>query len=168
MSWTVAARYVLLLAWSVYLGGALVMELVWRPAQDGMPMSQIGVACRVMGRRYRWIALSMLGVIGVTGLALLPGRPPGALTLSTGLGRTIVALVACWIALVALVVGMAFLAHPALHARTSASVSPDERSQARARVGSSIRRMDLMLRLELGVALVATLLGASLPAGGLL
>lgn len=159
--------YVVLLAWSVYLGGALVMELVWRPAQAGMPMSQIGVACQVMGRRYRWIALSMLGVIGVVGLALVPGRPPDAVTLATGFGRTLAALAVCWLALVVLVTGMAFLAHPALHYRTGVSMSPEERAQARERVARSIRRMDRMLRLELGVALVATLLGASLPAGGL-
>ncbi len=167
MSWSLAAAYVLLLAWSVYLGGALVMELVWRPAQEGLPMSQIGVACRRMGRRYRWIALSMLGLIGAVGLPLvLTGDGP--LAVSTRHGRTVAGLVACWLVLAALVSGMAFLAHPALHSRTSAGMSPEERERARARVGRSIRRMDVLLRLELGVALVATLLGASLPAGGLL
>lgn len=167
MSWTVLAWYVLLLAWSVYLGGALVMELVWRPAQEHMPMSQIGVACQLMGRRYRWLALAMLVVIAAASLAQLPGRGPGALTLSTGFGRTIVALVLCWFMLVGLVAAMAFLAHPALHVRMPSHLEPEARAAARAQVGRAIRRMDLILRLELAVALLATLLGASLPAGGL-
>lgn len=162
------AAYVVMLAWSVYLGGALVMELVWRPAQEHLPMSQIGVACQVMGRRYRWLALAMLAVIAATGLALLPGRGPGTLTLSTGYGRTVAALVGCWVLLVALVVGMAFAAHPALHARGATELTPEARAAPRAGVGRAIRRMDALLRVELVVALAATLLGASLPSGGML
>lgn len=168
MSWRLVAVYVVLLAWSVYLGGALVMELVWRPAQQHLPMSQIGVACQVMGRRYRWLALAMLAVIAATGLSLLPGRGPGTLTASTGYGRTVLALAGCWVLLAALVVGMAFAAHPALHARGSADLTPEARAEARAGVGRAIRRMDALLRVELAVALAATLLGASLPAGGML
>ena len=168
MSWTFVARYVDLLAWSVYLGGALVMELVWRPAQEHMPMSQIGVACQRMGRRYRWIALAMLCVIGVTSLTMLPGRAPDTLTLSSRFGRSVLTLVLLWFVLVALVASMAFSAHPALHVRMSSDLDPDARAAARAEVGRAIRRMDRILRSELVIALVATVFAASLPAGGLL
>ncbi len=168
MSWTLLAWYLELLAWSVYLGGALVMELVWRPAQEHMPMSQIGVACQIMGRRYRWVALTMLSVIAATSLTLLPGRAPETLTLSSPFGRTIAALAVCWVLLVALVGSMAFFAHPSLHVRMPSHLDPDGRAAARAEVGRAIRRMDLILRSELVVALVATLLAASLPQGGIL
>ncbi|MCZ7534891.1 MAG: hypothetical protein M5T61_02380 [Acidimicrobiia bacterium] len=129
MSWTLLAWYLELLAWSVYLGGALVMELVWRPAQEHMPMSQIGVACQIMGRRYRWVALAMLSLIAATSLTLLPGRSPQALTFSTQLGRTIIALVICWVLLVALVGSMAFFAHPSLHVRMPSHLDPDGRAR---------------------------------------
>ncbi len=168
MSWTVAAWYVEMLAWSVYLGGALIMELVWRPAQEHMPMSQIGVACQIMGRRYRWVALTMLSVIAVTSLTLLSGRGSETLALSSSSGRTILVLVICWFLLVALVGSMAFFAHPSLHVRMPTHLDPEGRSAARAEVGRAIRRMDLILRAELAVALVATLFAASLPQGGLL
>lgn len=130
-------------------------------------MSQIGVACQRMGRRYRWLALAMLVVIAAVSLTQLPGRAPGTLTLSSGFGRTIAALALCWFVLVGLVTAMAFLAHPALHVRMPSQLEPEARAAARAQVGRAIRRMDLILRLELAVALLATLLGASLPAGGL-
>lgn len=168
MSWTVVAWYTELVAWSVYLGGALVMELVWRPAQEHMPMSQIGVACQLMGRRYRWVALTMLSVIAVVSLTLLPGRAPETLVISSSFGRTILVLVICWFLLVALVGSMAFFAHPALHVRMPSHLDPEARAAARAEVGRAIRRMDLILRMELVVALVATFFAASLPHGGLL
>jgi len=168
VSWTFVARYVELVAWSVYLGGALVMELVWRPAQEHLPMSQIGVACQKMGRRYRWIALAMLCVIGLTSLTLLPGRASETLSISSRFGRSVLALVLCWCALVALVVSMAFSAHPALHVRMPSDLDPDARAAARAEVGRAIRRMDRTLRSELAIALTATLFAASLSAGGLL
>lgn len=160
--------YLELLAWSVYLGGALVMELVWRPVQEHLPMSQIGVACQRMGRRYRWLALAMLVVVAVVGLARLPGRESGA-SLSPGApyGRTLLLLAICWLALVGLVTLMAVFAHPALHARMTSSMEEVERDEARARVARAIRRMDRCLRAELIVALVATLLAASLRLGGI-
>lgn len=168
MSWDLLWTYLELLAWSVYLGGAIVMEFVWRPAQAHLPMSQIGVACQRMGRSYRWIALSMLGVIALTGLARLPGRDPEAsLSISEPYGRTLVALVVCWVLLVGLVTLMAFLAHPALHGRTPSGMPEEERAAARAEVARAIKRMDVCLRSELVLALGASLLATTLRFGGI-
>lgn len=144
-----------LLAWAVYLGGALVMELAWRPAQEGMPMAQIGVACQRMGRRYRWIALVSLAGSGVAGAALMGVRGTGG---SRGDAALVGALIVSWCALVALVALMAFVAHPALHTRTPSALPPEERASARVAVERAIRRMDRCLRAELAVALVATAL----------
>lgn len=131
-------------------------------------MSQIGVACQSMGRRYRWVALAMLLVIAVASLTLLPGRAPETLSISSRFGRTVIALAALWLVLVALVASMAFSAHPALHVRMPSSLDPEARAAARGEVGRAIRRMDRRLRSELVIALVATLFAASLSAGGLL
>lgn len=156
------------LAWSTYLGGALLMELAWRPAQQHLPGPQTAVACQVMGRRYRWLALGALAMTAVTGGLLVPARAETAsLSVDAGYGRTLVALAVCWAALVAVVASMGATLHPALHARTSADVDEQARDAARREVGRAIRRMDRALRVELAIALVATLLGASLPYGGL-
>ena len=123
------------------------MELVWRPAQRALPAAQTGAVCATMGRRYRWLALGALVVAGATGLP----RVAGAVRVS--------ALV-CWAALVTIVSYTSARAHPALHARTSADLDPGERAAARAQVARAIRRMDIVLRVELALALVGTLLVA--------
>lgn len=165
------------LGWAVYVGGALAMEVLWRPAQEHIPPSQVNVTCQAMGRRYRWLALAALGVIALSGagrlfesglVSLHPPvfRPP--LVLSQAYGRTILALAVSWTGLVALVSVMAVAAHPALHARTAAEMAPEERKAAREAVRRAIRRMDALLRAELALAFVTLLLGASLHSGGLL
>lgn len=167
----VALAFAHALGWATYIGGAIAMEVLWRPAQAHIPASQVNVVCQRMGRRYRWIALAALGVIGASGavglLVAQPGtHPPVALTSSYG--RTLLAVVAGWGVLVALVATMAVVAHPALHARSAAGLDREQRDAARLAVRRAIRRMDLMLRCELVVALVVALLGASLASGGIL
>ena len=157
--------------WAVYAGGALAMETLWRPAQEAIPPSQINVVCRRMGRHYRWIALGALAVILATGTGMLLEqgalslRPPvfrAPLALSDAYGRTMLALTACWVVEVVLVSVMAAGAHPALHARTAAELTPEERKAAREAVRRAIRRMDVLLRAELAVAFLALALGAHL------
>lgn len=168
MTWGGVWGYCGLMAWTVYVGGALVMEFVWRPAQEHLPMAQIGVACQKMGRRYRWIALLTLVVAGASAAAELALRDPTvSLSVNSPYGRTVVALGACWVALVGIVSMMTFFAHPALHVRTTSDLDPDARAVARERVARAIRRMDRCLRAELVLALVATLVLATLSAGGI-
>lgn len=153
--------------WSTYVGGALVMEFVWRPAQDAMPQSQIAVACRWMGRRYRWIAACSLAVLAVSGVGLA-ARSEHQLTLSTSWGRTACALVLVWLALAATLGAITFHGHPSLHTRMRADLPEEERRAAREQVRRAIGRMDLLLRIDLALALVAALLGSGLQAGGIL
>ncbi len=168
MTWEALWAYFGLLAWAVYLGGALVMELVWRPVQEHLPMGQISVACQQMGRRYRWIALTMLIVAGVSAVAELAGRAPDvSLSPDDPYGRTVLVLGALWVTLVGIVGLMAFLAHPALHVRMASDLDPEARAAARARVERAIGRMNRCLRAELVVALVATFVVATLTVGGM-
>lgn len=173
----IALAFTHVIGWATYVGGTIVMELAWRPAQDSMPPAQINEACQRMGWSYRWLALTALALIAATGVGrlLVAGslsitapvfRWP--LTLSASYGRTMLALVALWCMLVTLVVVMAVVAHPALHVRMSSGMTDEERQTARATVKRAIRRMDALLRAEIVVALLAALLGASLPFGGML
>ena len=168
MTWEGLWAYLGLLAWAVYLGGELVMELVWRPVQEHLPMAQIGVACQQMGRRYRWIALTMLVVTGVAAGASLVAREPGvSLSPADPYGRTLLLLGVCWMTLLGIVGLMAFLAHPALHVRMASDLDPAARAIARERVARAIWRMDRCLRAELVVALLATFVAATLTVGGI-
>lgn len=159
LAWTHA------LGWSFHFGGALVMELVWRPAQEGMPQSQIGVACQWMGRRYRWLSAGALGVLGLSG-AVMAARSDQSLSLGHAYGRTLALLVVLWVALGAVLTVLALSAHPGLHARMAPDATPDERQAARALVARAIVRMDRLLRLELALSALALLVGASLHVTG--
>lgn len=156
-----------MLGWSTYIGGALVMELIWRPAQEEMPQSQIAVACQWMGRRYRYVATAALAVMGITGVALVVSSDE-AITLSTSWGRTVVALIVVWFAMALTLASITFYGHPSLHTRMPANATDEERKASRERVRRAIRRMDILLRLDLFLALLAGLLGAGLHGGGVL
>lgn len=161
-------------AWSTYMGGILVMELAWRPAQKDMPPSQTAVACQWMGRRYRWISLMALLVAGLSGILRAsvvslrsPSVPADPFSLGHSYGRTLMAGIAVWAIQLAILATLAVLAHPALHVRTPAEMDESARQEARQKVRRAIRRMDILLRTEIALALLALLLGASLAHGGL-
>jgi uncharacterized membrane protein len=149
------------LGWSFHFGGALLMEVVWRPAQLGMPQSQIGVACQWMGRRYRWLSAGSLGVLGISG-AVMAVRSEQSLSLAHAYGRLLAVLVALWLALAVVLTVLALSAHPGLHARMAPDASDEERRAARAQVARAIVRMDRLLRLELALSTLALLVGAGL------
>lgn len=152
-------------ALSVYLGGALVMELVWRPAQRDLPPPQVGVLCQRMGRRYRWVALGALGLLAVAwtawralGRATVP-LPAGVAPAQLLAGASLVTLAAaCWGVLVALVLAMGVLLHPRSHWRGRAGAGGTGAIETRRRRLRAMRVMEVLLRVELAVALAATAL----------
>jgi uncharacterized membrane protein len=164
------------LAWAIYIGGSLTMEVILRYAQRTMPPSQVAVVCKHAGSRYRWVGLGALLLIGASGgamvlriddayLATRPGDPE--LSLSDAYGRTLLLLAIAWVALLAAVSAMAFWLHPAQSKRSHPGMTSEEIAQERQRVGVAIARMNRVLRFELVLAIVAAGLGASLHAGGL-
>lgn len=164
------------LGWSIHVGGAVTMEWVLRYAQRTMPPSQVGVVCQQSGHRYRWVALASIVVVGLTGLAMvirfddtdmLARTGAASLTLANAYGRTLALLVGAWAVVFAAVASMAFVLHPAQARRSLPDATKEEIQQERQRVGRAIRRMELALRTELVVSLVAIGLGASLRHGGL-
>ena len=169
MTWGVVWTFGHVVGWAVYVGGAIVMEWVWRPAQAHLPAAQTAEACRRMGRRYRWLALGSLVAIGATGWARMAEDDSGpSLSLDHAYGRTLWALVGMWVALLALVAVLAVVAHPALHRRVPSELDTTQIAASREEVRRAITRMDRVLRADLVVVLIAALLGASLAAGGAL
>lgn len=159
--------FVHVVSWATYLGGALVMELIWRPAQADLPPSQTAVACQWMGRRYRWIAAGALAGLGLSGAALVADGDR-SLSLSDSYGRTLLAVAILWAVLVVTLASLSFVTHPGLHTRTRVDLTDEQRAAAREAVRRSIVRMDRALRFDLLVGLVAAFLGASLHSGGIL
>ena len=164
------------LGWSVHVGGAVTMEWVLRYAQRTMPPSQTGVVCQDAGHRYRWFALASVTLVGITGLALVLNLDEADLvartgtdhlTLANAYGRTLVLLALAWAIIFAAVAAMAFVLHPAQARRSLPDATREEIQQERQRVWRAIRRMEVALRTELVVSLVAMALGASLVHGGM-
>jgi uncharacterized membrane protein len=151
--------YAFTVEWALYLGGALFMELVWRPVQRHLPPAGTGALCSAMGRRYRWLALGALATIAATGIALDLSPPAGT---RAGSPWRPVALLATWAALVAVVAAMGLALHPGSHARLGPGGDPDAHRRRRLR---ALRAMDALLRAELALALAGALL-ASWPARG--
>ena len=147
-----ALGYVFTIEWAVYVGGALFMELVWRPLQRHVPPGQTGVLCNAMGRRYRWLAIASLVAIAATCGAWQVTGGPGELSPARWL-----ALGAAWVVLASLVTVMGLLVHPRSHARLEQG---EDRAELKRRRMRSIRVMDVLLRIELGVALVGALVAA--------
>lgn len=145
------------LSWSIYVGGAIVMELVLRHAQVSMRPSQVAEVCRRAGQRYRWCSCFCLALLLLTGLVLarpiVPGSREAIVLMSLG---------AIWLALALILALLSFYIHPEMHIRVSPSMSEDEVSKERERVGRAIVRMDITVRIELALALCAMALGAVL------
>lgn len=149
------------LAWSVYVGGAITMELVLRYAQKFMRPSQVAIVCQASGRSYRWWSLVALTVLMITGIPLAL-RQAGAFDVSTAIGLLLWGLCGVWLLQISILALLTFRVHPDMHARSRASMSEEEIRLDRQRVGLAIRQMDQLLRLELAGTIIAVLLGSSL------
>lgn len=148
--WAILWGFVQLSAWAIYAGGAFAMEAIWRRTQPSLPQSQIAVACQWMGRRYRWMAAIALGAAaaGGSGVEATAGSDPGPAGPLVWLG---------WLALVFVLALITFVGHPSLHVRSGADLSDEERAAARAEVARAIRRMDVLLRVDLVLAALTLL-----------
>ena len=146
------------LAWSIYVGGAVCMEVVLRHAQQFMKPSQTAYVCEFSGKRYRWWSCICLAILLVSGvlMALRSG-------VSSPLYLSVLALLGVlWVVQVVLLALLSFRIHPDMHARLQPSMSAEEIHRERQRVGVAIARMDRALRTELVVVLFAVLAGAAL------
>tara|TARA_B100002003_G_scaffold187783_1_gene176378 strand:- start:43 stop:531 length:489 start_codon:yes stop_codon:yes gene_type:complete len=150
-----------ILAWSIYVGGAITMELVLRHAQQFMRPSQVAIVCQAAGRSYRWWSLVALSVLMATGIPMAL-RQPHAFDASSTFGLLLWVLCGVWLLQVTILALLAVRVHPDMHARMAAGLTEEEIGRERQRVAVAIRRMDRLLRLELAGCIVAVLLGAAL------
>lgn len=161
MSWVVALSTVHALAWSVYVGGAVCMELLLRHAQNYMKPSQIAVVCQHSGKRYRWWSFYCLLLLLVTGIPLAM-QHPAPFDPTRIYGLAVWSLCGLWVIQMIILALLSFHIHPAMHARLSSDMTPEEMARERARVGVAITRMDRTVRVELFCALLALFAGSVL------
>lgn len=142
---------IMLLAFAIYLGGAISMELILRFAQADLPGPQTAITCKVSGDLWKWIALVSLSITGLSVAAMIILTYP--VIPNRWYGLAAVGFGASWIALMSILIKMSFRAHPALAFRPDPSMPPEEFAETRQALKRAIRRMDVLLRTELSIAI---------------
>lgn len=165
------------LALAVYIGGAVSMEFVLGPAQNSIPPAQAQIMGQKTADRFLWLAWGSLITILVTGVLRLqrlgfivrawnPFR--GQLAWDSSYGRTVFAMFLIWCALLVNGLLITFVFRPRLTGRMQAGTSQAQVASIQQSKLQAAEWIQRLTRIDLGLALCAALLGASLRNGGIL
>ena len=164
------------LAIATYVGGAVAMEFILGPAQRAIPPAQAQVMGEKTSQRFLafvWASLILIFVTGVLRL-YLKGMIGGEslfnapLTLEYAYGRTAFALFVIWLVLVINGALITFVFRPQLTSRMAPGVSQTQAMDTRGSKMEAATWIERLTRVDLVLALLAVLLGASLIWGGLI
>lgn len=176
MQWMILAMaFIHDLSVAVYLGGAVAMEFILLPAQSAIPPAQAQVMGEKTSERFLLLVWISLILILLTGLArlYLKGMFLGSslfvapLTLDYAYGRTAFALFLVWLILIVNGALITFVLRPRLTGKMAPGVSRDQANQSRDSKISAATWISHLTRVDLVLAVIAVLLGASLLRGGL-
>lgn len=165
------------IALAVYIGGAVAMELVLSPAQKAIPPAQAQVMGQKSADRFLWLVWGSLAVIIVSGalrlwrLGFFQSDFPfieDTLGLDVSYGRTFWALFLCWILLVVNGLIITFILRPRLAGRMSSGVTAARAAATQDVKIQAARHVEILTRVDIGIALLAAFFGASLKWGGIL
>ncbi|MDA8342753.1 MAG: CopD family protein [Actinomycetota bacterium] len=166
----VLASYLHLLAVAVYVGGSVAMEFVLGPAQRFVPPAQAQVLAQKSADRFLVLVWSSLALLPVSGMLLFFSLSDQHLVssgdiVSTGSGRTLLAMMVLWAVLAVNGAVITFVYRPRLASKASGrggGARVGEQLEAMQRAAS---RVSWLTRADLVIALVVVLLGASLAYG---
>lgn len=162
---------------AVYIGGAVSMEFVLGPAQNSIPPAQAQVMGQKTADRFLWLAWGSLIAIFVSGVLRLqrlgfivrdwnPFRPP--LAWDSSYGRTVFAMFLIWCLLVVNGLLITLYFRRRLTGKMQAGTSQAQVAAAQQSKQQAAEWVQRLTRIDLALALVAALLGASLKVGGIL
>jgi uncharacterized membrane protein len=158
------------LAVAVYLGGSVAMEFVIGPAQKAIPPAQAQVMGEKTADRFLKLAWGALTVILITGLSRLWIR--GFFQVDwfweINYTRTVITMFTIWLVLVINGALITFVFRPRLTGKLRAGVSSAQVTTSQDEKIRAARWIQNLTRVDLGLALLAVFLGASLVRGGLL
>lgn len=169
--------YLHALAVATYVGGAVAMEFVLGPAQKSIPPAQAQVMGQKTADRFLWLVWGSLLIIITTGFlrlwrkGMIDGDWPFLhypLSWDHSYGRTIFAMLAIWSVLAINGLVITFVLRPRLAGRFSSQTSAAQVQRGQQAKIQAAEWVTRLTRLDLALALVAALLGASLGFGGIL
>lgn len=161
---------------AVYVGGAVAMEFILAPAQNAIPPAQAQIMGEKTSDRFLVLVWASLALIFITGFFRLyaKGMIGGEsffgplLSWHYSYGRTVIVMFAIWIVLVINGSLITFVFRPVLQGKlSSASNQSQASSNQNAKIQAAVWIQHLS-RADLVLAILATLLGASLLRGGLI
>ncbi|MHB1547159.1 MAG: hypothetical protein ACYCX8_00275 [Acidimicrobiales bacterium] len=172
----VLASYLHLLAVAVYLGGSVAMEFVLGPAQRFVPPAQAQVLGQKSADRFLVLVWAALALFPVSGMLLFFSLSDQHLVthggmFSTSAGLTLVAMMALWAVLVVNGALITFVFRPRLAGKVAARGGAGAGAVAGAVAGrieamqEAATWVSRLTRIDLAIALVVVLLGASLAYG---
>ena len=165
------------IAVAVYIGGAVAMEFIIGPAQASIPPAQAQVMGQKTADRFLWLVWGALTTILVTGVLRLERmgmiiwswpffKSPAVL--SASYGRTLLAMFILWCVLVVNGALITFVFRPRLAGKLTTGITAQQVSAAQAAKLEAATWIQRLTRIDLGVALLIALMGASLKWGGLI
>jgi uncharacterized membrane protein len=156
---------------AVYVGGAVAMEFVIAPAQASIPPAQAQIMGEKTSSRFLVLVWSSLALILITGLFRLQINGmlnADGLSMSDSYGRTIWAMLFFWFVLAVNGGLITFVLRPTLQGKLKSGSSQANANQDRDAKMKAATWIQYITRADLVIAIVVTLLGASLSRGGLL
>ncbi len=158
------AAYLHAVGVATYLGGAIIMEFVLGPAQKAIPPAQAQVMGQKAADRFLIFSWSALGLILASGvLRLYSVNNAAALwQLRNGYDFTVLTMECLWTVLVVNGTIMTFVLRPKLSGKLSGGVSAQQAQAGQQSKLKAAQWANRIARIDLGVALVIALLGASL------
>lgn len=156
---------------AVYVGGAVAMEFVLAPAQAAIPPAQAQIMGEKTSNRFLVLVWSSLALILITGLLRLQMNGmlnSDGLSLSDSYGRTLWAMLFFWLVLAINGGLITFIFRPTLQGKLQPGSSQSSANQNRDAKMKAATWIQHLTRADLVIAVLVTLLGASLVRGGLL
>lgn len=156
---------------AVYVGGAVAMEFVLAPAQASIPPAQAQIMGEKTSNRFLILVWSSLALILITGLLRLQMNGmlnADGLSMADSYGRTLWAMLFFWLVLAINGGLITFVFRPTLQGKLKAGSNQAGANQARDAKMKAATWIQHITRADLVIAIIVTLLGASLSGGGIL
>lgn len=161
---------------AVYVGGAVAMEFILAPAQNAIPPAQAQVMGEKTSDRFLilvWVSLLLILITGIMRLyakGLMGGESLFGPLMSWdySYGRTLIMMFGIWVVLIINGSLITFVFRPQLLGKLSSASSQGQATNSRDKKMSAAMWIQNLSRVDLVLAVIATLLGASLLRGGLL
>ena len=155
---------------ALYVGGAFIVTLSLRRAQQAIPPAQAAIIGRSVGTHFMFISWLSIALWGGSGYWLLARGDwddflsPQTLfierdLLDSGFGWMLLLMVAVWFGMLINGVLMTFVFRPRLSRRLAPSDPPESVERLRADMAVAVRAIDVLALVNLSMAIAATLAG---------